>query len=284
MLQNAGLFEADCIILDMEDSVPPGDKTDARFLIKHALQTLDFGNAEKLVRINPVSSNFWKKDVEAVVGRNLADVIMVPKSESPDDIKKVDELVTKLEVTLRIKRGRTKLMPIIESALGVVNAYKIATASKRNVALVFGAEDFTRDIGGTRTKEGLEMLLAKSQIVLGAKAAGIQALDGIYSDFADIEGLIAETRKGIDMGFDGKGAIHPNQVEPIHEAYAPSTEDIERAQKVVQALKDAKKKGVSVAALGGKMIDPPVAAKAERVLMLAKMMGLTQEPRSRKRK
>lgn len=284
MLQNAGLFEADCIILDMEDSVPPDDKTDARFLIKHALQILDFGKAEKLVRINPVSTKFWKKDVEAVVGRKMVDTIMVPKSESPDDIKKVDELVTKLEVTLKVKRGRTKLMPIIESALGVVNAYKIARVSKRNVALVFGAEDFTRDIGGTRTREGLEMLLAKSQIVLGAKAAGIQALDGIYSDFADIDGLIAETNKGIEMGFDGKGAIHPSQVEPIHEAYAPTEAEIDKAQKVVQALKDAKKKGVSVAALGGKMIDPPVAAKAERVLMLAKMMGLMQGSKARKRK
>jgi citrate lyase subunit beta/citryl-CoA lyase len=274
MLQNAGLFNADCIILDMEDSVPPEDKTDARFLIKHALQTLDFGKAERLVRINPVSTKFWKKDVEAVIGRKMVDTIMIPKSENPEDIRQVDELVTKLEVSLRIKQGSTKLMPIIESALGVVNAYKLATASKRNVALVFGAEDFTRDIGGTRTKEGLEMLLAKSQIVLGAKAAGIQALDGIYSDFADIDGLIAETKKAIEMGFDGKGAIHPSQIEPIHEVYAPSEAEIEKAQKIVQALKDAKKKGVSVAALGGKMIDPPVAAKAERVLMLAKMMGL----------
>jgi citrate lyase subunit beta/citryl-CoA lyase len=277
MLQNAGLFDADCIILDMEDSVPLEDKTDARFLIKHALQTLDFGKAERLVRINPVSTNFWKKDVEAVVGRKMVDTIMVPKSENPEDIRKVDELVTKLEVSLRIKHGTTKLMSIIESALGVVNAYKLATASKRNVALVFGAEDFTRDIGATRTKEGLEMLLAKSQIVLGAKAAGIQALDGIYSDFADIDGLIAETNKGIEMGFDGKGAIHPSQIEPIHEAYAPSEAEIEKAKKVVQALKDAKKKGVSVAALGGKMIDPPVAAKSERVLMLARMMGLLKK-------
>ena len=284
MLQNAGLFEADCIILDMEDSVPPEDKTDARFLIKHALKTLDFGKAERLVRINPVSTKFWKKDVEAVVGRNMVETIMVPKSENPEDIKKVDELVTKLEVTLKVKRGSTRLMPIIESALGVVNAYKIATASKRNVALVFGAEDFTRDIGGTRTREGWEMLLAKSQIVLGAKAAGIQALDGIYSDFADIEGLIAETNKAIEMGFDGKGAIHPSQIEPIHATYAPSIEDIEKARKVVQALKDAKLKGVSVAALGGKMIDPPVAAKAERVLMLAKMMGLIQESKTGKKK
>lgn len=284
MIQNAGLFEADCIILDMEDSVPPADKTDARLLIKNALQTLHFGDAEKLVRINPVSTPFWRKDLEAVVGRGMVNTVMVPKSAHPDDIEKVDKYITKLEVKLRVKRGTTRIMPIIESALGVVNAYKIATASTRNVALVFGAEDFTRDIGGTRTQEGKEMLFAKSQIVVGAKAAGIQALDGIYSDFMNIKGLIEETTKAIEMGFDGKGAIHPSQIGPIHETFAPSPEAIEHAQKVVQALKDAKKKGLSVAALGGKMIDPPVAAKAERVLMLAEMMGLITEPKPKRKK
>ncbi len=284
MIQNAGLFEADCIILDMEDSVPPSDKVDARLLIKSALHTMHFGDAEKLVRINPVSTPYWRKDLEAVVGKGMAKTVMVPKSERPEDIIKVDELITKLEVKLKIKRGTTLIMPIIESALGVVNAYKIATASTRNVALVFGAEDFTRDVGGTRTKEGKEMLYAKSQIVVGAKAAGLQALDGIYSDFADLEGLVEETTKAIEMGFDGKGAIHPSQIGPIHETFAPTEVDIDKAQKVVMALKAAKKKGVSVAALGGKMIDPPVAAKAERVLMLAEMMGLLTKTRSKRKK
>ncbi|MCK5561178.1 MAG: CoA ester lyase, partial [Thermoplasmata archaeon] len=264
--------------------VPPADKTDARLLIKNALQILHFGDAEKLVRINPVSTPFWRKDLEAVVGRGMANTIMVPKAARPDDIEKVDKFMTKLEVKLRVKRGTTRIMPIIESALGVVNAYKIAVASTRNVALVFGAEDFTRDIGGTRTQEGKEMLFAKSQIVVGAKAAGIQALDGIYSDFMDIKGLIEETTKAIEMGFDGKGAIHPSQIGPIHETFAPSAEAIEHAQKVVQALKDAKNKGLSVAALGGKMIDPPVAAKAERVLMLAEMMGLFAETKPKRKK
>ncbi len=262
---------ADAVILDLEDSVSPAEKDAARALVRWALAHLDFGSHERIVRINPLTSPYGRDDLKAVVPVG-AETILLPKSEVPEDIVVADRLLAGLEQEAGLAPGAVKLMPLIETALGVVSAYPIATCSKRVVALCFGAEDFTADMGVKRSREGKETLFARSQIVIAAKAARVMALDTVFSDLEDMEGLIYETRESIGLGFDGKGVIHPKQIEPIHQLFDPTEEEIEHARNVLAALEDAKRMGSGVAALGRKMIDEPVAARARRVLELAKLI------------
>jgi len=261
------LFGADVIILDLEDAVSQNEKIDARFLVRNALGILDFGDAEVMVRINPFS-NGGEEDLRVVLPA-LPDAIMLPKTNGAKDIEKLDALIELFEKANSVLGGQIKLFPLIETAEGVLNAFAIAKASKRNVMLTFGAEDFTADIGVKKSKDGKELLLAKQQVVLAAKATGIQASDTVYSDFEDIEGLIRDTESSKSIGFDGRGVIHPLQIEHIHKVYMPTEEEIGYARKVVAALEEAEKKGTGVASLGSKMIDAPVAKRAKRVLKLA---------------
>ena len=269
--QNAFLFGADCIILDLEDSVPPSEKFDTRILVREILKNVDFGGTEKTVRINQMSSPFGRDDLEESVPA-LPDAIFIPKTESADDVLIVDEIVAEIKSKHDIDK-EIFYMPIIESAKGVWNAYEIASASPNVVMLTFGAEDFTRDIGAQRTREGKEQFVAKSMVVLGAKAAGIQASDTVWSDIDDIEGLRNSTIEAKELGFDGKGAIHPSQVEIINEIFNPTHDEIEYAKKVVSAFEEAQKKGNAVVALGRKMLDPPVVARAQRIIELAEKIG-----------
>jgi citrate lyase subunit beta/citryl-CoA lyase len=266
---------ADAVILDLEDSVSPAEKDAARGLVRWALAHLDFGAHERIVRINALTSPYGKDDLKAVVPLG-AETILLPKSEVPEDIVVADRLLAGLEQEAGLSHGAVKLMPLIETALGVVNAYPIATCCKRVVALCFGAEDFTADMGVKRTREGKETLFARSQIVMAAKAAQVMALDTVFSDLDDMEGLVRETRESIGLGFDGKGVIHPKQIEPIHQLFYPTEEEIKHARKVMAALEEAQGRGSGVAALGRKMIDEPVAARARRVLDLAKLIKASE--------
>ena len=270
--QNAFLFGADCIILDLEDSVPPAEKFATRILVREILKNVDFADTEKTVRINPISSPYGRADLEEIIPA-LPDGIFIPKAETADDVRVVDEIVQEIKA----KHGIDKeiyYMPIIESAKGVWNAYEIASASPQVVMVAFGAEDFTRDIGAQRTREGREQFVARSMVVLGAKAAGVQASDTVWSDIDDVEGLRASAQEARELGFDGKGAIHPSQVKIINEVFSPTPEEIEYARKVVAAFEEAQKRGSAVVALGRKMIDPPVVARAQRILRMAEKMGL----------
>ena len=260
LLMNAGIFESDCIILDLEDSVPLDQKDSARFLVKEALKNLDLGETEIWVRVN---REFLEEDLEQIL-LGAPHGICVPKSESKDDIKEVERIVERYEKEYGIEE--VKFMPIVESAKGIVNLEEIAGASERIVAIAFGAEDFTRDIGGERSWDSL--LYPRSKLVTVAKAFGIQALDTVYSNVDDIDGLIEETRRIAKMGFDGKGAIHPEQVRYINECFTPSEEEIEYAKRVMQAIEEAKKKGLGAVSLDGRMIDEPVVKRAERILRL----------------
>lgn len=275
LMLNAHLFGADCLILDLEDSVAPPEKYATRILVKHALGALEFGSSERIVRINPLSTPYGVEDLEEIVGA-APDTLLIPKCESAADILAVEELVAALEA----KAGLTHpllFMPLIETARGVLHAYEIATAGKRNIALCFGAEDFTADLGVERTVEGKEHYVARSMIVLAAKAAGIQAIDTVYSDVQDVEGLTASAREAMAQGFDGKGVIHPSQIKPVHEAFCPSPEQIEKAQKIVAALAEAKARGLGVVSLGTKMIDAPVVARAQKILERARAHGILGE-------
>ena len=262
---NAGLHNPDGIILDLEDSVSPSEKDAAQLLVRNALRATDFYKAERMVRINQLPRGI--EDLKYVVPNNVH-VILIPKCESADQVKTVEREVEVLKELYNIKND-IYFMPIIESAKGVINSYEIASASNYNCALTVGLEDYTADIGTQRTNEGKESFYARSMIVNSAKAAGIQAIDTVFSDVSDMEALKASVLEAKSLGFEGKGCIHPRQIKIINETFAPTNEEIEKAKKIVLAFEEAEAKGIGVVALGSKMIDAPVVKRAQKVIELA---------------
>ncbi len=267
---NAGLHNPDGIILDLEDSVSPLSKEDARLIVRNALRSVDFMDAERMVRINQLPLGF--KDLEMIIPQKV-NVILIPKVETGDQIriidKKIDELIENIP-----EKSSIYLMPIIESALGVMNAFDISSASTRIAALAIGLEDYTADIGTVRSEHGTESFFARSMIVNAAKASGIQAIDSVFSDVSDIDGLKKSVLESKLMGFDGIGCIHPRQIDVVHNAFLPSSDEIDRAKRVVSAFEKAEKEGIGVVALGNKMIDPPVVKRALRTVDMAISAGL----------
>ncbi len=265
LMLNAGIHQPDAIILDLEDSVAPSEKNSARIIVRNALRTLDFFGAERMVRIN--QGNLGLKDLEKIVPHNVH-LILVPKVENSKQLKAVDDKIQ----NIRKDCGRKEpvyLMPILESAKGILNSFEIAKASKNNVAIAIGLEDYTADIGVERTNQGRESLFARSQVVNAARSAGIQAIDTVFSDVGDDVGLRLSVQEAKELGFDGKGCIHPRQIKPIHEEFAPSKTEIEKAKKIVLAFDIAEKKGLGVVSMGSKMIDPPVVKRALQTIDLA---------------
>ena len=267
---NAGLHNPDGVILDLEDSVAPTEKDAAQLIVRNSLRTIDFYGAERMVRINQLPQGL--DDLKYIVPHNVH-VILIPKVETPEQIEQVDAEVKRLEKSYKIKND-IYLMPIIESALGVINAFKIASASENNCALAIGLEDYTADIGAQRTNEGRESFFARSALINAAKAAGIQAIDTVFSDVNDMEGLRASVKEAKGLGFEGKGCIHPRQIKIVHETFAPTETEIEKAQIIVAAFEEAKTKGIGVVSIGSKMIDAPVVKRAENTIKLAKLNGL----------
>ncbi len=263
---NAGLHGPDAVILDLEDAVAPAEKDTARLVVRNALRTVDFHGAERMVRINQGDRGL--ADLDWVVPHN-PHVILVPKVEDPAQVAAVAARVGELGGGDDIL-----LMPIIESALGAWRAYEIAGASGRVVALAIGLEDYTADIGVPRTLEGRESIWARSQVINGAVAAGVQPIDTVFSDVADTAGLIDSVREAKALGFVGKGCIHPRQIGPIHEAFAPTDQELVRAQRIVKAFEEAEAAGLGVVSLGSKMIDAPVVKRAHTVIDLALATGL----------
>ncbi len=267
---NAALHEPDAVILDLEDSVAPSEKDAALILVRNALRSVDFGTCERTVRINQGERGLL--DVDALVRQNVH-LLLLPKVESAEQVRAVDERAE------RIRRGARRkdpvlLMPIIESALGCFRALEIATASPNVAALTIGLEDYTADLGAPRTAEGRESLWARQVVVNAARAAGVTPIDTVFSDVNDMEGLRAACLEAKALGFEGKGCIHPRQVPVVHEAFAPSAEEIGKATRVVLAFEKAEKEGLGVVALGSKMIDPPVVKRALRTVKMAEALGL----------
>ncbi|MCK5816988.1 MAG: HpcH/HpaI aldolase/citrate lyase family protein [Candidatus Marinimicrobia bacterium] len=262
---NAGLHGGDGIILDLEDSVAPNRKDEARILVRNTLRAVDFYGEERMVRINQGERGL--KDLDAVIPQH-ANVILLPKCETPEQLIAVDERIQSLRKVHEIEND-VWIMPIIESAMGVIRAYDIASTSPNVIALAVGLEDYTADIGAPRTREGKETFYARSVVVNAAKACGLQAIDSVFSDISDMDALYENVRASKALGFDGMGCIHPRQIKVIHDAFAPTEKEIEKARKIVDAFKEAEKKGLGVVAVGSKMIDPPVVKRALRVMELA---------------
>jgi len=268
---NAGLHAPDAIILDLEDSVHPAEKDAARILVRNTLRAVDFGTCERIVRINQLPLGL--EDLAQVIPET-PDLILLPKTEKPEDVTEVDRAILELNVRHRIDRP-IWIMPILESALGIENAFAIATVSPNICALTIGLEDYTADIGVMKTTEGRESLYARSRLVNAAKAAGIQAIDSVFGDIGDLEGLRCWGENSRTLGFEGMGCIHPSQIAVIHEAFSPSQPEVDKALKIVAAFEDAQRRGLGVVSLGSKMIDPPVVERARKLVNRARAVQKT---------
>ncbi|NOY51485.1 MAG: citrate lyase ACP [Chlorobi bacterium] len=270
LMLNAGLHKPNGLILDLEDAVAPEKKHEARFVVRNALRNLDFYGAERMVRIN--QGDMGIEDLEYIVPQNV-NLILIPKCESDEDVLAVDAAIQKLK-TKNNPSNDIWLMPIIESAKGVINAYKIAAASKNISSIAIGLEDYTADLGTHRTPEGNESFFARSMVVNAARAAGVQPIDSVFSDVSDMEALAENARRSKGLGFDGMGCIHPRQIKVIHESFAPSATEIEKAKRIFLAFKEAKAKGLGVVSLGTKMIDAPVVKRAVNTITVAVNIGV----------
>jgi citrate lyase beta subunit len=271
-IEKAISLGVDCICMDLEDGVAPNQKEEARTTIRQALQTLDFGTSEYLVRINPVGSGLELSDLELTLpGKPLG--VVVPKLESGDQLRWVSDKLNKAERDSLSTPGSTILIAIVETARGILNLPEIIVADPRLQALIFGAEDFANDLGAIRTPDGLEVFYARSAIVTHTAAADLQAIDQVYVDFNDTEGLVRDARQGANMGFSGKQIIHPKQVQPVQEVFTPSDEAIARAKRIIEASKSYQDAGKGAFALEGRMIDAPIIKSAQHVLEKARAAG-----------
>src|SRR6266567_8211511 len=262
---NAGLHGPDAIILDLEGPVHPSEKDAARILVRNTLRSVDFGGCERMVRINQLPLGL--EDLAEVIPEQ-PDLVLVPKVEHPAQIAEAARIIDALDLRHGISRT-IWLMPILESALGIENAFAIAAASSNVAALTIGLEDYTADLNVTKTADGRESLYARTRLVNAARAVGIQAIDSVFGDVGDLEALREWAENSRALGFEGMGCIHPLQIPVIHAAFAPSQTEIEKAQRIVAAFEEAQQCGLGVVTLGSKMIDPPVVQRAQKLVARA---------------
>ena len=275
MLRDAPLYGADSVMFDLEDAVSLNEKDSARTLVHFALKTFDYSAIETVVRINGLDT-VGALDIEAMVLAGV-NVIRLPKTETAQDIIDVAAVITQVEEENDLPVGTTKMMAAIESAEGVLNARDIATASDRLIGIALGAEDYVTNMKTRRYPDGQELLFARSMILHAARAAGIAAIDTVFSDINDTDGFIAETTRIKQLGFDGKSVINPRQIPLVNGIYAPSKAEIQQAKEVIWSIREAESKGSGVISLNGKMVDKPIVERAERVIALAKAAKLITE-------
>lgn len=276
MIINGNYLGSDAVIFDLEDAVSPAEKDAARYLVRNVLASLEFDRVETIVRINSIDTPFWQKDLEAIVPQK-PDIIMLPKTGCAHDVEVLDDHLAALEQKLGMAVGSVRLMPLIETALGIENAYAIASARPRVTALFLGAEDLTADLRCKRTKEGREIDYARSRMVNAARAAGVDVYDTPFTDVNDDEGIIADASYAKSLGFTGKASISPRHITAINTVFSPSKADIAYAYEVMDAIAEAKAQGKGAIALRGKMIDAPIVARAEQTIAAAKALGIRKE-------
>jgi len=274
MLINAGIYGADTIIFDLEDSVAISEKDAARHLVYSAMKTIKY-SCEVAVRINHISTPFGYKDLKTILAVK-PDLIRLPKAEMAVDIEEIDAIITDAESKHGFIPGSIKMMAAIETAKGIRNAYSIATASPRMVALAIGGEDYLADLQTSRTKDGKEFLAGRGQLILAAREAGIHAIDTVFGDVNNEEDFIAETTRIKEMGFDGKSVVNPRQIGIVHEIYTPTDKEIDHAQRVIAAYEESLARKSGVVSLNGKMIDIPVVKRAQRTLAYANAVGKSE--------
>ena len=276
LLINGNCLGADAVIFDLEDAVAPAEKTAARILVRNTMRYMDFAGVGRIVRINSIDTPYWRKDLDQILPQK-PDLILLPKTGCAADILEADRYITELEQKLGFEPNTVGLMALIETAMGVENAFSIASASKRVRALFLGAEDLTADLRCKRTKEGREIEYARTRLVVAARAANIDVFDTPFTDVNDDEGIVVDANLAKALGFSGKASISPRHVEVINRVFSPTTEEIDYAYEVLEAIRIAKEQGKGAIALRGKMIDAPIVARAERTISMAVEMGLGRE-------
>jgi citrate lyase subunit beta-like protein len=272
-IEKALTLDVDCICMDLEDGVALSEKSVARAVVTKALEELDFGRSEKLVRINAVGSGLEGVDLAQIISRRPHGIVL-PKVDGPAPIRWLDDEIRDAEIEHGWPAGEIVILVMVETARGVVNLPEICQASPRLRALIFGAEDLAGDMGTTRTREAWEVFYARSTLVTHAAAFGLQAIDMVAVDYHDVDGLRMEARQGAQMGYSGKQAIHPNQIGTIQAAFTPAPESIAQARRIIKAYADWQASGVGAFELDGKMVDAPVVKAAEQVLNKARAAGV----------
>jgi citrate lyase subunit beta/citryl-CoA lyase len=270
MIQKIPALTADAVVLDLEDSIPVADKDTARVFIRDSLKSAGSGSAEVYVRVNGLITGLTAEDCDFVVQDGLAGIVL-PKVESKKDVLESEKIITELES----KRGlaATPLIVTIETAKGVMSAYEIASASRKVIAMGFGAVDYTRDLGTTLSKEGTELFVPRSIVAMASRAAGVQALDTVFIDLADEQGLIKDSQTARQLGFKGKFLIHPCQIDPVTKVFSPSLKEVEYARRIASAFREAEAKGLGATSLEGRMIDIPVYQQAKDLIALAEVIA-----------
>jgi citrate lyase subunit beta/citryl-CoA lyase len=273
MLINGNCLGADAVIFDLEDAVSPDEKDAARILVRNTMRYMDFRGCEIIVRINSIDTAYWQKDIDAILPY-APGLILLPKTGSAADVLAADEYITQMEEKLGLSQGTVGLMPLIETAMGVENAFAIASATKRVKALFLGAEDLTADLQCKRTKEGREIEYARTRLVMAARAAGVDVYDTPFTDVNDDEGIEVDANLAKSLGFSGKASISPRHVDVINRVFSPTMAEIDYAYEVMEAIELAKKQGKGAIALRGKMIDAPIVMRAQRTIAMAQALGL----------
>lgn len=276
MVKDAGIYGADSIMFDLEDSVSMAEKDAARVLVYEALQTQDYGNAELVVRVNGQDTEYYANDVRAMVKAGI-DVIRLPKAESPEMVKQLEADILAAEKQFGREVGSTHLMAAIESARGVLYAPQIAAASDRMIGIALSAEDYTTDMKTHRYPDGAELGFARNMVLHAARAAGVAAFDTVFTNMSDTEGFYRETEYIHQLGFDGKSLVNPRQIPMVNKVYEPTEKEIVNAKNVINAIEEARIKGSGVISMNGQMVDRPVVLRAQRVMRLAKASNLVDE-------
>jgi citrate lyase subunit beta / citryl-CoA lyase len=275
MLQNIPVFRSDAVIIDLEDAVPVAEKDAARRLVRRFLETYRDRGTEVIVRINPLDTPWAREDLREVLPA-LPDGIRLPKADTPEIVERLDTLLTEFEEELGVEIGTFKILPSIESALGVIHCFETAVSSTRLLGLAFGAEDYTATMEIARTKGGEELGMARARVLWAAKAAGIQAIDTIFADVNDMEALRRETELVKALGYTGKSLVNPRQIDVVHEVFAPKADEVAYALEVLEAIQRAREMGTGVISLKGKMVDAPVVKRAFRTIRTAHAHGLVE--------
>lgn len=273
LIKDPQVYGPDSIMLDLEDAVSENQKDSARFSLYNALRTLDYGDMERVVRINGLDTPHWQEDVRVCVAGG-ADAIRIAKTESAENVRMVEKAVEAAEREFGVPVGRTLLMAAIESARGILHAEEICTASDRLFGVALSGGDYTKDLQTTLSKSGVELMGARQHLVMAARATGVQCFDTVYLDMDDMDGFEAEVRMIKQMGFDGKSIVNPRQIDIVHKIFTPSRKEIIWAEKVVREIDEKKARGIGVFTVDGKMIDIAFYDGCMRTIQLAKMSGV----------
>ena len=273
LIKDPYIYKPDSIMLDLEDAVAENQKDAARYSLYHALQEIDYRGVERVVRINGLDTPHWKEDVRVCVAGG-ADTIRIAKTESAKDVHTVEEAVIAAEKEFGRPEGSTLLMAALESCRGVLNALEVCESSERLIGIALSGGDYTKDLQTKITGTGVELMGARQHMIMGARAAGVQCWDKVFTNLDDMEGFRKETEMIKLMGFDGKSLVNPRQISVVHEIFTPTEKEIIFAEKVVREIDDKKAKGIGVFTVDGKMIDIAFYDGAKRTIALAKASGV----------